>query len=153
MKKTYIMYEKVSGKPLYELAKKTPINEDAYAWVERRRPDGAGDLDLHEWFVSSDGQLLEQPDQTQVFTADDVKTDAYHVIEASYPLWRQNNNMRRLYILNGKASLTDAEQAEKVKLEEGFAWLDRVRARSEELEGDIEAWQTAPNWPTPPSEV
>lgn len=154
MPKSYLLYEKLHGKIKERSAKKFPVNEDAFGWIEHSLPKGAAELDFKKWKVTG-GALIDISESVQpdAITVDDVKNDCYFLIKSGAPLWRQQNYTRRLMELQAKEALTEAETAEKAKIDALFNWVDAMRARCEELEQDPGTAFDNPNWPTPPSEA
>lgn len=66
-----------------------------------------------------------------------IKQEAERRILAVAPLWRQQNALADLYILNQKESLTTDEQDQVAQAEEILTSVQAVRSRSNEIESSV----------------
>ena len=149
---TYLLYEKLHGRIKQREAKKFPVNEDAFGWVEHTLRKGQPELDFDHWIVVQ-GELTDISETLENFVpaADDVKLECYHRILAVVPVWQQQNKARRWTELKLKATRTADETTELAALDALFAWIDSMRAKSNELEATPERCFDDASWPAAPA--
>lgn len=154
MAKTYLLYERRTGRISKRYDSKFPVNEspEGFGWLEHTLRPGQEELNFRHWKVV-DGTLEDisdtLPDET--LTIDDVKRECHFRIVAAFPVWRQVNYARRAYWLNQKGSRTADETAELEKLNAVFAWIDAMRDKSNELEATPDAAFSGDSWPDAPA--